>query len=174
MDTSTFHFCPLCARPLKEAAGSEESAPRCAACDEIFYSAPHPTVSALIISEDGEHVLLTRRNIEPFKDWWDIPGGFLEIGESLDQGLRREILEELDVEIEIGHYVGSYPDIYGRVQAPTINTFFLVSILEGEPVASSDVSASQWFHRDNLPQDIAFESGRRALAAWMEMEGYPG
>jgi len=168
MDTSTFRYCPICSKPLKGSDGWEEGIPRCAVCDEIFYSAPHPTVSAIIISEDEEHVLLTRRNIEPFKDWWDIPGGFLEIGESLEQGLRREILEELDVEIELGAYLGSYPDIYGRVQAPTINAFFIVNIVEGEPVAASDVSASQWFHRDNLPQDIAFESGRRALAAWRE------
>jgi ADP-ribose pyrophosphatase YjhB (NUDIX family) len=168
MDTSNFRYCPICSKQLTGTADSQEGFPRCAACNETFYSAAHPTASALIISEDEEYVLLTRRDIEPFRDWWDIPGGFLEIGESLEQGLRREILEELDVEIEIGPYLGSYPDIYGRVQAPTINTFFIVKIVEGEPVAGSDVVASQWFHRDNLPQDMAFESGRRALAAWQE------
>lgn len=168
MDSRRFRYCPFCGQTLQRPEGDKVGTPRCAKCEHSFYSSPHPTVSAVIVDGGEERVLLTRRNIEPFKGYWDIPGGFLELGESLQDGLRREIHEELGVEIQIRSVLGSYSDTYGQDGTPTINIFYLATILEGRVVAGSDVSEFRWFHQQDIPETIAFDTGRLALHAWIK------
>lgn len=168
MDTGEFEYCPFCGSHLSHSDRGEDNAPRCVKCERVFYSAPHPTVSAIIADEDNERVLLTRRKFDPMKGYWDIPGGFLDMGESLEDGLRREIREELGVEIRIISSLGSYPDVYGPRLDPTINIFYLTMIVEGNPTPGSDVSEIQWFDHEKIPTTISFENGRLALDAWLE------
>ena len=83
--------------------------------------------------DDGGRVLLGRRGIEPFLGLWDTPGGFVEVGESLEECVRRELREEAGVEIEVGRLVASVPDTYGAAGDATINAFFECRLLSGEP-----------------------------------------
>ena len=167
MDTEDFKYCPICGHPLSHQ--DNDNSPRCLTCGRVFYSAPHPTVSAIITDAQGEHFLLARRKFDPFKGYWDIPGGFLALGESLEDGLRRELREELDIEIRIIESLGSYPDVYGKDLTPTINVFYLTTIVEGIPTARSDVSEVQWFNHNEIPSNIAFECGRWAIKTWLEI-----
>lgn len=169
MITRNFKYCPLCGSLLLYPHRGIESAPRCGKCGKIFYSAPHPTVNAIIVDEKGK-ILLTRRKYEPMKGYWDVPGGFVNIGESLEEGLRREIYEELKVEIEIERLIGSFPSTYGEEGIPIIGMFYLAKIVGGTPVAGSDVSEFKWFGRDKIPARVAFEDGRRALKKWREQD----
>lgn len=168
MDSRDFRYCPFCSQLLLHPSEHSVDPPRCAKCDQGFYSAPHPTVAAVIVDESEEQVLLAQRKSAPFKDYWDIPGGFLLSEETLEEGLRREIFEELGIEIAIGRLLGSYPDTYGQAAVPTINVFYLASIARGIPSARSDVAEIRWFHRVRLPSKIAFECVRRALHAWRD------
>jgi 8-oxo-dGTP diphosphatase len=167
MDVKEFKYCPICAHPLIHQ--NSDNSPRCIRCERIFYSAPHPTVSAIITDAQGENFLLARRKFEPFQGYWDIPGGFLALGESLEDGLRRELSEELEIEIRIIESLGSYPDIYGEDSTPTINIFYLATIVEGIPTAKSDVSQVRWFNRNEVPSNIAFECVRWAINDWLEL-----
>ena len=167
MDTEEFKYCPICGQPLIHQ--NKDNSPRCVKCERVFYSAPHPTASALITDAQGEHLLLARRKFEPFKGYWDIPGGFLELRESLEDCLRRELREELDIEIRIIESLGSYPDVYGEDLLPTINIFYLANIVEGIPIAKSDVSEVQWFNNNKIPSNIAFECVRWAINTWLEL-----
>jgi 8-oxo-dGTP diphosphatase len=97
---------------------------------------------------------------------WDTPGGFVEADEEPAQALRRELLEETGLTIEVGDFLGIYPDRYGD-GAPTLTVFYTARVLgdgEGEP--RDDVTEIGWFEPNALPAELAFPNGERALAEW--------
>ena len=118
---------------------------------------------------DGEgRVLLGRRGIEPFLGLWDTPGGFVEVGESLEECVRRELREEAGVEVEVGRLIASVPDTYGPTGDATLNAFFECRLLSGDPQPDDDVAELRWFAPDALPaaEELAFACVRAALATW--------
>ena len=141
----------------------------CPRCGFVHYSNPVPAAAALVVDEAGR-LLLARRAVEPDAGLWDTPGGFLDEGEDPMDGLRRELLEEAGVEVEIGDFFGMYLDRYGSGQtAPyVLNLVWRASIVGGELEAADDVSELAWFAPDALPPDeeLAFSWLAVALADW--------
>ena len=161
-----WRVCPRCAAGLRFGAVQGEDADRlhCPACGLVLYENPAPTVSA-IVERDGR-VLLTRRGIEPRLGMWDTPGGFIEAGEEPPDALRRELLEETGLAIEVGDFLGIYPGRYGD-GAPTLNVFYAASVVgDGDGTPRDDVTEIGWFEPDALPAELAFPNGERALAEW--------
>jgi ADP-ribose pyrophosphatase YjhB (NUDIX family) len=113
-------------------------------------------------------VLLARRAVEPFLGLWDIPGGFVNPAESLEQAVRRELREEAGIEIEVGRLVITLPDSYGATGDATVNAFFECRVVSGEPQPDDDVAELRWFAPAELPppEELAFDCVRIALAAW--------
>jgi 8-oxo-dGTP diphosphatase len=111
--------------------------------------------------------------VEPYRDLWDPPGGFLEEGEHPVQGLRRELLEETGLEADIGPFVGAWMDVYGEADeaAATLNLYWSATVADGEPQAADDVAELRWFERDALPagDELAFTAVKDALAAWRKL-----
>jgi NAD+ diphosphatase len=101
-------FCPSCASPLVERV--MEGRPRlgCSSesCDYVFYDNPAPVVAALL--EHGETVILVRNKGWPEK-WYGLVSGFLEKGESPEEGVLREVKEEVGLKGEIISFIGAYP-----------------------------------------------------------------
>lgn len=118
--------------------------------------------------DDEGRVLLGRRGIEPFLGLWDTPGGFVEVGESLEECVRRELREEAGVEVEVGRLIASVPDTYGPTGDATLNAFFECRLLSGDPQPDDDVAELRWFAPDALPaaEELAFACVRAALATW--------
>ncbi len=106
-------------------------------------------VGALIIEEG--RVLVVRRATEPLKGHWSIPGGVLELGETLRAGVARETLEETSLAVEVGEVLEVFdrivPDATGRTQYHYVLVDFLCRRLEGEAKAGSDVSEVRWITR---------------------------
>ena len=98
--------------------------------------------------------MLVERGKEPLKGYWSIPGGIVETGEKLVDGVRREVAEEtgLDVEpylmFEIFERV--IPDAEGKPEYHYVLIDYLCRRLSGEPVAASDVSGVAWVAEHNL------------------------
>jgi ADP-ribose pyrophosphatase YjhB (NUDIX family) len=161
-----FRFCPKCGGRLNLKRVEEFERLVCAKCSFVFYENPRPTASAIIFKDDK--VLLVKRAIEPRRGFWDLPGGFLEKDEHPEEALRRELKEELCVEIEVLELLGIYMDQYGYDEAGshTLNIYYLVKIVSGEPKPASDIQGLEWFDKTNLPQKIAFENNKEALQAW--------
>ncbi len=86
-----FNFCPDCGAKL-DTSTEPFASQTCTHCRRTHYHNSKPCAGALIV-RDG-CVLLVKRAVEPFKDYWDIPGGFLEAGEHPQDGMRCEVKEE--------------------------------------------------------------------------------
>ena len=108
---------------------------------------PFVSVGALVI--DNGRALLIRRGKEPLKGEWSVPGGAVEIGETLAAAVKRELREETGLEAEVGEVVGVfdriYPDANGRTEYHYILVDFLCRRTCGEARPAGDVDAAQWF-----------------------------
>lgn len=102
-------------------------------------------VAAII--EDGNRIFATQRGYGEFKDGWEFPGGKIETGESPKQALKREIKEELDMEIRVGDLLivveHDYPMFHLSMQC------FLCSVVSGE-IKLKEHEAAKWLTRDQL------------------------
>jgi ADP-ribose pyrophosphatase YjhB (NUDIX family) len=113
------------------------------------------------VTDDEGRVLLARRALEPAVGLWDTIGGFLDEGEDAVAGLRREMLEEAGIEVELGRFVGAFVGGYGDgPDAPSVlNLVWEVAIVAGDPTPGDDVAELRWFPRDALPaeSELAFD-----------------
>jgi 8-oxo-dGTP diphosphatase len=162
-------FCPYCGGEvvLKYVANEGKKREVCSACGRILYHNSKPCVGALIIDED--RILLVKRKQEPYKGYWDIPGGFLEGGEHPENGLLREIREETGLEVRPIKLLGIFMDKYGPDADDTLNIHYLAEVIGGEAKAGSDAGELRWFSKKNLPKRIAFRNGREVLKVWRNM-----
>ncbi|MAN15185.1 NUDIX hydrolase [Alterinioella nitratireducens] len=126
------------------------------------YEFPHPAVTAdicIFSIRDGRlNVLLIQRLIEPFKDSWAIPGGFIKMDEDLIEGAARELEEETGVKDMPLEQLGAYgkPDRDPRERVVTVAFMALVPSDTMILAASTDASDAQWFDMDELPP-LAFD-----------------
>src|SRR5579884_2013289 len=117
-----------------------------------YPEAPIIGVGAIIIHE--KKVLLIQRGKEPLKGEWSIPGGALELGETLQEGVRREVLEETCLEVEPVQIVEVLDriahDENGAVRFHYVLVDFLCRLTGGELRCSSDAAAAVWASREEL------------------------
>ena len=99
-------------------------------------------VSALIF-EEGRVLLARRRDI----DWWNLPGGGMEVGETVDEALRREVAEETGLEVEVEQLVG----VYSKPQKQEIVLTFRCHITGGTLTATEETRECRYFAPDALP-----------------------
>jgi ADP-ribose pyrophosphatase YjhB (NUDIX family) len=114
----------------------------------------HPIVGVAAIVLRAGQVLLVQRGHEPAKGLWGLPGGMLELGETLAEGVRREVREECGVEVELGPLVGVFEpmqrDEAGRLRYHYVVLDYLASYVSGEPQAADDADAARWVALDAL------------------------
>ena len=164
-----FRFCPRCGREMPAPEGPTERIvyQECSACGAFHYRNAKPTASGLLV-RNGK-LLLGRRAVNPFRGWWHVPGGFLEPWEHPEEGVARELLEETGLRVRPTEQLGLFMDTYayGNGTDYTLNLYYLVEQVEsGEPIAADDIAELRFFAAHELPERIAFETGRAALAAW--------
>jgi ADP-ribose pyrophosphatase YjhB (NUDIX family) len=157
-----YSFCPKCGSPLTLDLIDQHERLVCSDCTFIFYQNSKPCVGALIL--DQGKLLLVKRSQEPFKGYWDIPGGFLEAGEHPEAGVLREIYEETGLHIQLDKLLGFFMDIYQTTGDPTLNIFYTATPTGGEARAGSDATHLHWFDLHALPEQIAFKSAHEVLA----------
>jgi mutator protein MutT len=116
-----------------------------------------------VIAERGR-VVLVKRGHPPLAGEWSIPGGMLEVGETLREGVVREVREETGLTVEAADLLGVYDrllrDDVGRVLYHYVLVDFLCRRVRGELAASGDAAEVRWFTAEEvaalaLPQDTA-------------------
>jgi 8-oxo-dGTP diphosphatase len=113
-----------------------------------------PIVGVGAIVVDGDRALVVRRATEPLKGQWSIPGGMLELGEKLREGVAREVKEETGLIVEPGEVLdvfdSIFPDDSGGFPYHYVLVDFLCRAIGGELAASSDVDAAKWVTSEEL------------------------
>lgn len=162
--------CPACGGPVAYRVPADDNRERaiCTACGSIHYENPLNVVGTVPVWHD--QVLLCRRNIEPRYGLWTLPAGFMELGESAEDGARREAREEACAELEIEALLGLYsvPRI-GQVQI-----FFRARLLN-EPAAGPESLEVGLFAWEDIPwSELAFPSVPWALSHHRATLSQPG
>ena len=115
----------------------------------------HPIIGVGAVIVEGGRALLVRRATEPLKGDWSVPGGMLELGEKLRDGVRREALEETGVRVEPGEVLVVFDSIFtdglGKTQYHYVLIDYLCRVISGEAQAGSDVSDVRWVSLEALP-----------------------
>lgn len=123
-----------------------------------FPSAPLVGVGAVVIQQG--RVLLVRRASEPMKGRWSLPGGLLELGESLAEGVVREVREETGLEVEVLDLVELLDRIHrqaDRVRYHYVIADYLCRVVGGELCAASDADAVRWAERTEWSSHSALQ-----------------
>jgi mutator protein MutT len=115
-----------------------------------------PIVGVGAVILDGDRVLLVKRAHEPLKDEWSLPGGAVDVGETLEAAVAREVLEETGLEVAVGPIVevldSIRPDVDGRVEYHFVIIDYRCSVLSGTLAASSDAAGCSWADLTQLDQ----------------------
>jgi ADP-ribose pyrophosphatase YjhB (NUDIX family) len=153
-------FCSYCGEELIEKSFQERNHRYCQTCDRIHYENPFPAVAALVLNQD-EQLLLVKRAVEPAKGKWCLPGGFIEIDESIEEAVLRELKEETGIEGEIERLVDFFSQ-RSPLSGALLIFGYSVTILGGELQAGDDAQEVSFFDLDDLPP-IAFLSHQRLI-----------
>jgi ADP-ribose pyrophosphatase YjhB (NUDIX family) len=161
-----FFYCPSCGkRPVE---GLLHNAMRCPSCGFVYFHNCASCVAAIITVKQG--IVLTVRNRAPKRGLLDLPGGFCNYGESLEDALVREVREELNLELSDLAYFGSFPNVYRykNVTYFTTDAIFLCTAQNLPAAAPNDEIAGIRVVRPALIDlsRIGFSSTRAALARY--------
>lgn len=118
-----FRHCPKCGNPDYKA--NTEKSLMCKSCGFIYFINMTAAVAAIIRNGSNE-VLFTVRKHEPAKGMLDLPGGFVDLGETAEEAIAREIHEELNLTINKMEFVGTFTNkyIYGDIEYQTLDLVF--------------------------------------------------
>jgi 8-oxo-dGTP diphosphatase len=148
-------FCPRCSQP------AEVNFPQRIVCSHCGYSAyynPKPVGSAIPVDDEGK-VILLRRGFDPGQGLWTFPGGFVDLGESVEDAVHRETEEELGIAIELLELVG----VYSRADDRVVLIVYRARAL-GEPRTTPEAVEVRAFARSEIPwEELAFWSTELAL-----------
>lgn len=118
-------------------------------------------VSALIFHE-GQILLALRRDI----DWWNLPGGGMEEGETVDEAVHREVYEETCLEVSVERLVG----VYSKPQKQEVVLTFLCHIITGVPAATAETRECRYFSPDHLPANTLPKHRQRIKDALLNQQ----
>ncbi|UPY37701.1 NUDIX hydrolase [Sediminicoccus sp. KRV36] len=139
----------------------------CADCGYVAYENPKIVVGSVVVEED--RILLCRRAIEPRHGFWTLPAGYMELGETTEEGARREAWEEARARLELDGILA----IYSIARIGQVQIIYRAHLSEPGIAAGPESLDVRFFAWKDIPWDeIAFPSVRWALNAWKA--GHPG
>jgi len=148
-------FCPRCA---SDATVRFPRQIACEACGYVAFYNPKP-VAAAIPRDPGGNIILLRRAFDPGAGLWTFPGGFVDLGETVEDAARRETREELDIDVELGGLVG----VYSRAEDRVVLVVFAATAT-AEPRTTEEATEVVAFSPADIPWDgLAFWSTEQAL-----------
>lgn len=164
-----FHYCPKCGSDLFEEHNFKSK--HCSNCGFTYYQNPSSATAAFILNSKGE-LLVARRGKEPAKGTLDLPGGFVDNGESGEQGIIREIKEETGLDIPEVEYLFSIPNIYrySGMDIHTLDMFYLCRVDDNATVhAADDAAELSWVPlQDVYVERFGLRSIREAVHRFLQ------
>ena len=157
-------FCSLCGNPVVWRVPEGDTLPRdvCTVCGTVHYQNPKVVVGC--VPELDGRILLCKRAIPPRPGYWTVPAGFLENGESLEQGAMRETLEEAMARVEISRMLA----VVDVIDSQQVHVTFAAKLL-GSFGAGHETLDARLFDAADIPwADIAFRSVEFALRRYLD------
>lgn len=150
-------------------AGEDRERDVCASCGFIDYKNPKIVVGS-VLSLDGA-VLLCRRAIEPRRGYWTLPAGYLEVGESVEDGARREAYEEARADARLEQVLA----IYSVPRISQVQIIFRGGLGAPAVAPGPESLETRLFAWEDIPwADIAFPTVGWALRHWRDSLGRAG
>jgi len=148
------NYCSHCGKKIEQQIPPGDDRPRfvCQSCEKIHYVNPKLVVGCIPVWE--EKVLMVKRAIEPFYGLWTLPAGYLEGGESVEDGARRETLEEAKARLgELTPYA-----LYNLPQISQLYLMFRAPLLDTDFDVSGESLETRLFLEEEIPwEDMAFK-----------------
>lgn len=137
----------------------------------------HPLPSCHALVREGDRFLLVQRRRPPFQGFWSLPGGGMELGETVEEALQREVREETGLEVTIAHFLG-YANAIERDEADRVRYHYLIMYFEATPVAGElmpgdDAAAAAWVTLSEAKQLPLTDAVERAIT-WAGLEASEG
>lgn len=141
----------------------------CDNCGLHFYVAPAACNGVILVNSKGEFGL-AKRKVDPYKDYWDLVGGFIDFDESLEESLVREVKEEIGYQLTDYQYFKSYTDtyFYGEIEYHTLGLIFVAKVEDFDFKPEDDISEFKFFKKEEIPWDhLAFHNVKKALKDYL-------
>ncbi|MDL2242017.1 NUDIX domain-containing protein [Bacteroidales bacterium OttesenSCG-928-L03] len=171
MVNSQFRFCPACAS--SRFVENDFKSRRCEACGFTYYFNVAASVAAFIVDDQGR-LLVARRAHEPAQGTLDLPGGFVDPGDTLETAILREIMEETHLHLARPVYLFSLPNTYhySGINVLTADAFFLLEAGDTSALCPADDVAELFFLEKSEidPESFGLDSIRQAVRRWLNDE----
>ena len=163
----TFRFCPVCGGKLDVTRLKENDPARlmCSDCKFVFYLDPKLVVCSIV--ERNGRIALLKRNIEPQKGKWAIPGGYVDRGETLVEATIRETKEEVNLEVCVEKLL----NVYSYPGRSVILAAYTVRVVGGDLKPGDEAAEVGTFGPGEIPwRVLAFPSTRDALEEYLRVQ----
>lgn len=163
-----FIYCPKCGST--EFTASNEKAKKCPKCGFVYYFNPSSATVAFILNKKNE-ILVCRRAKDPAKGTLDLPGGFIDMHETAEEGVIREVLEETGLQVKEAIYQFSIPNlyVYSGFEVHTLDMFFLCKVEDTSHIEAHDDVVESFFIPLNEidPAQFGLTSIRKGLQLFL-------
>lgn len=164
-------YCPKCGSqnfPI-----NSHCSRKCTDCGFEFFKNPSIGAAAFAFDDDGK-LAVVRRTKNPAKGTLDLPGGFADIGETIEEAIKRELREETNMEVEVESYLFSIPNtyVYGGIDAYPLDFFFKCRIVDKSNIAVdvSENSELLFLAPEEInPEDFGLASVRKAITRFITL-----
>ncbi len=167
-----FERCPVCGSHHFETNSPKSK--KCENCDFEYFMNPAAAVMAFITNSKGE-LLVARRKYEPSKGTLDLPGGFVDILETAEESVIREVAEETGLKVTGVRYLFSLPNkyLYSGLDVQTLDLFFLCQVEDVSQLKAGDDAADcMWVAPEDIhPELFGLRAVRQALYEYLRMRG---
>jgi len=164
--SDTYKFCPQCGGGLEKRLIKPGEPKRlvCRDCGFVFYIDPKLATIAIVPLNGG--VVMVRRGIDPGYGLWVVPGGFVDVGEPVEEAVVRETFEETHLSVRVERLL----NIYSYRDSTTVVAAYLTEYLSGEPAAGDETLETRIFAPEQIPwEKIPFRSTKAALTDYLRL-----